>query len=115
MRIWWVVFPCFAGVVVRLAIERSCGAPYDLLPAVSAKPIFAWPIALVYVSAHAWILAVYLVTVADRQILVPAASDWRAIWKSDVGKLVLMVAMFSIEYAPMLLWRLIAGGLQCPR
>lgn len=113
MQLWWGVFPCFAALVIRLTMERACADPYELLPALSSRPWFAWPIALVYVLAHAWIVGVYLVTVAETNAIVPAWSDWRAIWAGGTRKLLLMLAVFAIEYAPIAVWRVVGEALQC--
>ena len=112
MRSWWVIFPCFAALTLRLSVERACSDPYDLLPALMSRPGWAWPLALLYLLAHVWMLAVSLVTVSR-------AGELRAgtlrMWGNHAVKLLLMLGVFVIEYAPVSLWRLIGTSLQCTR
>jgi hypothetical protein len=46
-RSWWLLFPAFTALTIRLGVERACAQPYDLLPAVTSNPAWAWPLALV--------------------------------------------------------------------
>ena len=115
MRAWWVLFPCFAALAIRLAIDRACAEPYNLLPALAGDPAWAWPLAIVYVLAHLWIAAAYLLTVSRTQALVPTPRALAALRSADTMKLILMSGAFAIEYSPMPLWRLIGTGLRCAR
>jgi hypothetical protein len=113
MRYWWVLFPCFSVLTCRLTAERMCGDPYDLLPALTSRPAWAWPIALVYVSAHVWVLAVWLLTVSRSRELVPGPRAYRVVWGADAAKLLLMLGVFVIEYSPVSLWRLLGASVRC--
>jgi hypothetical protein len=107
---WWIVFPCFGALVVRLSAERACADPHDLLPALTGMPAGAWPLALVYVAAHAWVVGAYLLTVSRTAQLLPLPAAVRVVWGRDVFKLLAIGLAFAIEYAPMSLWRLAASG-----
>jgi len=112
-RTWWVIFPAFALLTARLAIERSCSDPYDLLPATTSHPAFAWPLAAVYVLAHVWIVGAYLVTASRARTLVPAMSAWSAAWGKNAPTVVAMVAALAVEYAPVALWAFIGAQAGC--
>jgi hypothetical protein len=112
-RSWWIVFPLFALLAVRLAAERACGDPYDLLPGITSTPIYAWPLAAVYVAAHVWLLALYLSLVARTQQLLPSLGVIRTAFDRSVGKVFLMLIAFAVEYAPMPLWRFVGSILRC--
>jgi uncharacterized membrane protein YhdT len=114
-RSWWVLFPCFTALTLRLVFERACRDPSDLLPALTSEPRWAWPLALAYVLAHLWVLAAYLVTVSRTQELLPRLSTFGAVWGTDRMKLVFMFAMLTIEYSPISVWRLIGTTLRCTR
>lgn len=113
MRTWWLLCPSFTALTVRLGVERACADPYDLLPALTSHPGWAWPLALVYVFAHLWVLAAYLVTVSHAQEVLPDASAFGAVWGANAVKLVLMIGVLAIEYSPSLLWGLMATALRC--
>lgn len=112
---WWGLWPAFTALAIRLGVERGCGDAYDLLPALAANPAWAWPIALMYVAAHVWIIAVYLVTVSASQRLAPGATDWRAVWGRGLITVQLMVVSIALENAPLALWRTIATAAGCGR
>jgi hypothetical protein len=112
-RGWWLLFPSFALLTFRLAVERTCAEPYDLLPALASKPAWAWPIAGVYVLAHVWVVGAYVLTVSRTDTLVPSVRLWNEVWGAEVMKLALMLAPFAIEYAPLPIWRAIGAGLKC--
>jgi hypothetical protein len=110
---WWGLFPCFAVLTLRLSVERACGDPYDLLPAMTADPTWAWLLAVVYLLAHLWMLAAYLVTIDDGGSLVPSTRVIRGVWGSDVSKVLLMSAALVIEYWPVSLWRWLGTSVTC--
>jgi hypothetical protein len=110
-RTWWVVFPCFAVLTARLVAERMCDNSYQFLSQVTSHPSFGWLLAAVYVSAHWWLLAVYLETVRRTQMLVPTIEAARAVWGSQSAKIFLLLAMLILEYAPVSIWRAIGAGL----
>jgi hypothetical protein len=112
---WWALFPAFFALVCRLTIERACADPYDLLPALTSRPAWAWMFAVIYVLAHVWLVSAYLFTVAGSQSLLPSLSDWKAIWGARLSRVWLMLLAFAIEYAPVPIWRLIGAALHCPR
>jgi hypothetical protein len=106
-RTWWVVFPCFAMLTARLAAERTCDNSYQFLSQVTSHPSLGWLLAAIYVSAHWWLLAVYLVTVRRTQMLLPTIEAARAVWGSQWTKVLLLLAALIVEYAPMSIWRAI--------
>jgi hypothetical protein len=112
-RSWWLLCPSFALLTARLAVERACGDPYDLLPAITANSRWAWPLALLYVLTHIWFVTVYLMTAAQARTLVPRIAVFREVWGRDFWKVVLMAAALLIEYAPIPLWQLAGKAFQC--
>jgi hypothetical protein len=110
---WWLLFPSFLGLVVLLTVERACGNPYDLLPALTSNPGWAWPIALLYVLVHLWVLAAYLVTVSHAKEIFPDATVVAAVWGRGGVKIVLMIVALAIEYSPSVVSRLLATALGC--
>jgi hypothetical protein len=113
LRSWWLLFPSFTVLSVRLTTERVCGNPYDLLPALTANSRWAWPLALLYVLPHLWLLAACLLTAARAQALAPGARVFSEVWGREAWKLLLMAAVLVLEYAPISLWRLLGSALQC--
>jgi hypothetical protein len=110
---WWIVFPCFSLLAVRLSAERACANPYDLLPRLTANPAGAWPLAAVYVGAHAWIVTAYLFTVSGADQLLPGLAAVKREWGRDAVKLFAIGAGFAIEYAPMAFWRFAGHWFGC--
>jgi hypothetical protein len=110
---WWPLFPAFAALTARLGIERACGDPYDLLPALTSNPVWAWPMALAYVLAHAWLAVAYGRTALAAGTLAPGAAAWTAAWGRDRYKVGAMAAALVVEYAPMILWRTLGATLGC--
>jgi hypothetical protein len=104
-RSWWLLFPAFSALTWRLDIDRACANPYDLLPALTTNPASAWAIALVYVLAHVWMVAVYVTTASAAGTLRPPVDRWRGMWGRDVYKILAIAAAIAIEYAPLELWR----------
>lgn len=111
---WWLLFPCFTALVVRLAVERACSDPYDLLPALTSNPLWGWLIAIIYVASHLWMIAVYMLTASISDSLLPRFG-LRGIWGSDYVKILLMLSAFVLEYLPVTLWRLAGTALHCAR
>lgn len=113
MGLWWLVFPCFTALTCRLAFERVCGDPYDLLPTLTSEPGWAWPLACVYMLAHLWVVTAYLQTVSRTQALVPTISAFGVAWGAHATKIVLLLGVMLIEYLPISLWRLIGASVRC--
>lgn len=111
---WWLLFPCFTALVVRLAVERACSDPYDLLPALASNPLWGWLIAIIYVASHLWIIAVYILTASISDSLLPR-SVFRGFWGADSVKILLMLSAFVLEYLPVTMWRLAGAALHCAR
>jgi hypothetical protein len=110
---WWLLWPAFSVLSLRLGVERACRDPYDLLPVITSDPRWAWPLALVYVLAHIWFVAVYVITVANAQSLAPAMRSWQTCWGRDAIKIALMAVALMIEYAPVPLWKFLGSVLFC--
>lgn len=110
-----MLFPCFSVLVLRLTVERTCADPYDLLPALTSKPLWGWLLAIAYVTSHAWLISVYLLTAASVNSLVPSPSAFRTMWRADYVKVLLMTAVFVVEYLPITLWRFAGAALHCAR
>jgi hypothetical protein len=112
---WWILFPCFTVLTVRLAIERTCADPYDLLPTLTSNPVWGWLIAVTYVMSHIWFIAAYLLTAASADSLVPPRAAFRLAWGHDRMKVLLMLLAFVLEYLPVTLWRLVGTAMHCAR
>jgi hypothetical protein len=110
---WWPVLLSFGALTVRLAHERACSNPYDLLPDVTSNPAWALLLAAVYVAAHVWAVCAYVMTVSVSDALLPGPAAFRAAWGSSAVKPALMAVVFAIEYAPIPVWRLLGHALGC--
>jgi hypothetical protein len=104
-RAWWLLFPAFTVLAIRLGVERACAEPYDLLPAVTSNPAAAWPLAFVYVLAHVWIAAAFVTTAIAVGSSIPSFAHWRASWGREVYKVFAVVGALAIEYAPLEWWQ----------
>jgi hypothetical protein len=104
-RSWWLLFPAFTALTIRLGVERACAEPYDLLPALTSNPAWAWPLAFVYVLAYVWIAAACVTTAVAADTLIPSIAAWRALWNGASYKVLAMVAAMVVEYAPLEWWR----------
>jgi hypothetical protein len=113
MRSWWLLFPCFTGLAFRLTAERACGDPYDLLPGITADPKWAWPLAAIYLLAHLWMLAACLLTIDEAGAFAPSLRVIRRVWGPGLSKVLLMTAVFVLEYSPVSLWRWFGAGIAC--
>jgi hypothetical protein len=112
---WWILFPCFVLLVIRLSIERTCSDPYDLLPGLASNPLWGWPLGVVYVASHLWLIGVYLLTASSSDSLGPPRARFRSLWQTDYMKIWLMLIAFVVEYLPVTLWRLMGTALHCGR
>ncbi len=110
---WWVIFPCVTALVMALTGDRMCGNASDVLPALASNPGLAWPVALVYVLAHVWIVAAYLLTIDRAGEVLPPLRDFRAHWGGGATKAVLMAAALIVEHSPTSMWRLIGAVVAC--
>jgi hypothetical protein len=114
MRTWWFLFPSFALLTIVLSFERACRDPYNLLAGAASIPATALGLAAMYVLAHVWIVAAYLITVARTQDLLPSARTFRETWPTaDSLKVALMAAAVATEYCPVRLWRLVGAYFGC--
>lgn len=107
--VWWVLLPAIAVLVASLSIERACADPYRLVGGAMSTPLTAWPVSLLYISAHAWLMFVYLHTAAQTGTMWPALRQVRSVWAGDWLKIALMVAALAVEYCPLSLWRAIGS------
>ena len=110
MGLWWAIAPPFAALTVALSRERACAEPYRLLPGVTADPVSAWPIALLYLAAHLWIVAAYLTTIQGTRALIPGPGGIRAVWGNASLKLLFMLVILIVEYLPMTVWRSVGAA-----
>ena len=104
-RTWWLLMPPFGALVLRLAFERTCAAPYELLPSLTAVPALAWLFAGLYLAAHAWMAAALLFTIERGGSLVPTRAGIRRLWQGHLIQLTLAIVLFAIEYGPVPLWQ----------
>lgn len=108
-RSWWVVCPGFAMLASRLTFERACADPYSLLATLTSTPATAWPLALLYLSAHAWLFVAYLVTATRTNALWPSVAQMRSVWGNGLFKILLMTIALAVEYLPVSLWRVLGA------
>lgn len=109
VAVWWVLLPAFAVLVGYLSLERACADPYRLIAGAMSAPLTAWPVSLLYISAHAWLVLVYLQTSARAGTMWPSLRQVRSMWEGDWLKIALMVAALAVEYCPLSLWRAIGS------
>ena len=112
-RSWWLLFPAFTVVTLRLGVERACADPYDLLPALTSNPAWAWPIAVVYVLTHVWAVTAYMTTTVVAGTLWPSREHWRTLWGRQLYMLLAITAVLGVEYAPLALWRWLGAAGMC--
>ena len=111
---WWLVMPAFAALVLRLLVERMCAAPYELLPSVTTVPLLAWALSGLYLAAHAWLAAAWLVTALHADRMLPPWRVVREVWSGRLWVIWLTLAIFALEYGPIPLWRVLGRGvLRC--
>ena len=111
--IWWIVTPPFAVLVGWLAFERTCGDPYELLPAITSRSELALPLAILYLVAHCWAVGAYLLTVCHAGSVLPSTRAGKQLWGRQWPKLIVMISVFAVEYAPMPVWRVVGSFLNC--
>lgn len=104
-RTWWAICPLFILLTARLAVDRACRDPYNLVPALAARPLAAWGMAAIYVLAHVWLLAAYLQAAVAASSLLPSIGAVQRIWGREAWKPWLLVAAMAVEYAPLALFR----------
>jgi hypothetical protein len=81
----------------------------------TSNPRWGWLFAVVYVTSHAWLISVYMLTAASVDSLVPARSAFRAMWRAHYAKVLLMATVFVVEYLPVTMFRLAGAALHCGR
>jgi hypothetical protein len=110
---WWIVCPAFLVVVLLFIRERACFDRHYLLPGVSVKPLLAWLVSGIYLTAHAWLIAAYGVTLTRTCALLPGLAAARAAWNGAWLKVVAMVGLFVLENAPAEIWIRLARLFGC--
>ena len=103
-RIWFVLFPAFVVLVFFLVSDRGCfDRPY-ITPSIGTRAAVVWPAAMVYVAAHCWMAAAYVLTVIGTDSLLPTLADARKLWGSDWRKIVGIAVVFAFGYSPAIIW-----------
>jgi hypothetical protein len=100
-RTWWAIGPLFIVLAGRLAVDRACADPYNLVPVLASRPVVAWTMAVVYVLAHVWLLGLYLEASSSTSLLVPTPRSIRTLWGSDRWKVWALLLAVAVEYAPL--------------
>jgi hypothetical protein len=111
--LWWIVCPAFLVVVLLFIRERACFDRHYLLPGISVKPLLAWLVSSIYLTAHAWLIAAYAVTVMRTGALLPRVSAARAAWSGAWPQVMAMVGLFLLENAPAEIWIRLARLIGC--
>lgn len=101
---WWLLFPAFALLAGRLAYERGCRDPLELLPSLMNRPLVALAVAGVYLAAYLWCVTVWFHAARLTGRLIPGPRDLRAIWSGDAIKIAAFLAALAIEQLPRGVW-----------
>jgi hypothetical protein len=107
-RTWWAIGPGYVLLTARLAVDRACRDPNNLVPALASRPVIAWVLAAVYVLAHVWLLLAYLQAAAAASSLAPLGAVG-AIWRHEQWKVWVLTAAIAVEYAPLALFKAACG------
>jgi hypothetical protein len=100
--VWWLEFPAFLVLVLRLSFERGCLNPYELLEPLMRRQSTALAVALVYLGAHVWLLAV-LVLLARQWP--PSRGEWLEIMTPERRlQLAGMAGALALEAVPRVVW-----------
>jgi hypothetical protein len=102
---WWAIFPLFTGLVARTIYERAVLQPSDLWPWLWHRPVTALLVGLIYVSAHWWLLAWYLLAVWRTQRPLPAIADLVAECRPYAIRIIALGLVLAMEYSPVTIWR----------
>jgi hypothetical protein len=102
---WWAIFPLFTGLVAVSLYERAVLQPPDLWPWLWHRPVVALFVGLLYVSAHWWCLAWYLLAVKRTQRPVPALRDLMEECGPHAWRVVALLTVLAVEYSPVSIWR----------
>jgi hypothetical protein len=107
-RSWVLVFPGFAALVARTIYERAFLNLQEVWPWLHGRPLLAFAVGTLYVVAHWWCLAWYVMAMHRTQRPVPSLADL-----IDEGRpylLVIAAAWFvlAVEYSPIRIWRWLA-------
>src|SRR5688572_13453664 len=101
---WWGVFPVFLAIVAAFTRDRMCLARLTLLPSIATRPTLAWLVACMYLAAHVWLLVAYVATALYARDLIPNLQVARAGWRRDWRRVLAMILLMAIEYAPASIW-----------
>jgi hypothetical protein len=110
---WWVAFPSFAVLVLALIRERACFDRLYPLPAIATRPMLAWLVAGVYLSAYGWLVAAYCFTALDTRQLLPRFGQARAVWGPVWFQLLAMLGLVALENVPSEIWIRLAHVTGC--
>jgi hypothetical protein len=112
---YWPVCIGFIGVVWAFTRDRACADHLNLLPVISHDMILAVLAAIVYVSGQVWLVGAYALLVFASGELIPRMSDVSRLYSTMRPRIVLLLAVLAIEYAPAALLKTIANAAAlCP-
>lgn len=109
-RTYWPVCVGFIGVVGALTRDRACADHLNLVPALSHEMILAPLAAILYVSGHVWLLGAYALLIFASGEVVPRMSDVSRFYGAMRLRVILLLAVLSIEYTPAAWLKLVAKG-----
>jgi hypothetical protein len=105
---WFAIFPAFTLLVARTLYERAVLRLPELWPWLKQRPTAAFLAGAIYVSAHWWCLAWYLLAVRRTQRPVPTMAQLVDECRPYLPIVIAMLLILAIEYSPITIWRLLA-------
>ncbi|HEY7055271.1 MAG TPA: hypothetical protein VH458_02040 [Vicinamibacterales bacterium] len=103
--IWFALCPAFVALVARDIYERAVLDLRELWPWLQHRPLLMFAAGAVYLGAHLWCLAWYLLAVRHTQRPIPALSDVVAECRPHAGMVALLAIALVVEYSPTMIWR----------
>jgi hypothetical protein len=102
---WWAIFPLFTGLVATSVYERAVLQPQELWLWLWHRPVAALLVGAIYVTAHWWCLAWYLLAVHRTQRPIPSPRDLMDACGPYAWRLAALLTVLAVEYSPVTLWR----------
>jgi hypothetical protein len=102
---WWGIFPLFTALVAVSLYERAALQLRELWPWLWHRPVAALFVGVIYVGAHWWCLAWYLLAVRRTQRPIPTPRDLMEECGPHAWRVVALLTVLVVEYSPVTLWR----------
>ena len=95
---WWIVAPAFALLTIETMYERAVRGAAEPWLWLTGRPGLALAVGCLYVAAHWWCLAWYVLVARSR-------GAGRTSHQALLLKAVCLLALLAFEYSPVSLWR----------